>query len=150
MSEQPIIVLDPAGTDRHAEYRALRERGAATRVDVLGVTAWSVSDPVLLKELLTSSQVSKDARAHWPAFAETVATWPLALWVAVNNMFTAYGGDHRRLRRMISPRSAPAASRTCASRWRRSSTSSWTASPAGPPVKRSICAPRSPTRSRSR
>ncbi|MFK0102730.1 cytochrome P450 [Streptomyces sp. NPDC091040] len=103
MSEQPIIVLDPAGTDRHAEYRALRERGSATRVDVLGVTAWSVSDPVLLKELLTSSQVSKDARAHWPAFAETVATWPLALWVAVNNMFTAYGGDHRRLRRMIAP-----------------------------------------------
>ncbi|WP_330241100.1 cytochrome P450 family protein [Streptomyces sp. NBC_00525] len=103
MSEQPILVLDPAGADRHAEYRALRERGPATRVDVLGVTAWSVSDPFLLKELLTSSEVSKDARAHWPAFAETVATWPLALWVAVNNMFTAYGGDHRRLRRMIAP-----------------------------------------------
>ncbi|PZT77182.1 MULTISPECIES: cytochrome P450 family protein [unclassified Streptomyces] len=103
MSEQPILVLDPAGTDRHAEYRALRERGPATRVDVLGVTAWSVSDPFLLKELLTSSEVSKDARAHWPAFAETVTTWPLALWVAVNNMFTAYGGDHRRLRRMIAP-----------------------------------------------
>ncbi|MCG7528180.1 cytochrome P450 [Streptomyces sp. OfavH-34-F] len=103
MSEQPILVLDPAGTDRHAEYRALRERGPATRVDVLGVTAWSVSDPALLKELLTSSEVSKDARAHWPAFAETVATWPLALWVAVNNMFTAYGSDHRRLRRMVAP-----------------------------------------------
>ncbi|MYY00730.1 MULTISPECIES: cytochrome P450 [unclassified Streptomyces] len=103
MTEQSILVLDPAGTDRHAEYRALRERGPATRVDVLGVTAWSITEPALLKELLTSSQVSKDARAHWPAFAETVATWPLALWVAVNNMFTAYGGDHRRLRRMIAP-----------------------------------------------
>ncbi|MFI8199003.1 cytochrome P450 [Streptomyces sp. NPDC085942] len=103
MSEQPPLVLDPSGSDRHAEHRALRERGPATKVDILGVTAWSVTDPALLKELLTSSQVSKDARAHWPAFAETVATWPLALWVAVDSMFTAYGGDHRRLRRMVAP-----------------------------------------------
>lgn len=103
MTEQPILVLDPSGSDRHAEHQALRERGPATKVDILGVTAWSITDPVLLKDLLTSSQVSKDAKAHWPAFAETVATWPLALWVAVNNMFTAYGGDHRRLRRMVAP-----------------------------------------------
>ncbi|CAL9359045.1 2-hydroxy-5-methyl-1-naphthoate 7-hydroxylase [Streptomyces sp. enrichment culture] len=103
MSEQNLFVLDPTASDHHAEDRALRARGPATRVDVLGVTAWSVSDPRLLKQLLTSPQVSKDGRAHWPGFAETVATWPLALWVAVNNMFTAYGGDHRRLRRMVAP-----------------------------------------------
>jgi cytochrome P450 len=62
-----------------------------------------VSDPVLLKRLLTRPYVSKDARAHWPAYADAVATWPLALWVAVDNMFTAYGGDHRRLRRLVAP-----------------------------------------------
>lgn len=102
-SEQPILVLDPAGSDPHTEHQALYARGPATRVDVLGVTAWSVSDPQLLKQLLTSPDVSKDARQHWPLFADTVATWPLALWIAVKNMFTAYGGDHRRLRRMIAP-----------------------------------------------
>ncbi|MFE6099786.1 cytochrome P450 [Streptomyces laurentii] len=100
--EQPFV-LDPTSADHHAEDRALRARGAATPVDILGVTAWSVSDPALLKYLATRPYVSKDARAHWPAFAETVATWPLALWVAVDNMFTAYGGDHRRLRRLIAP-----------------------------------------------
>ncbi|MFF4863514.1 cytochrome P450 [Streptomyces sp. NPDC001231] len=102
MSEQ-ILVLDPTGSDPDAEHQALRERGPATLVDILGVRAWSVSDPVLLKQLLTSKDVSKDGRAHWPAFAETAPVWPLALWISVRNMFTAYGGDHRRLRRMIAP-----------------------------------------------
>ncbi|WP_328619205.1 cytochrome P450 family protein [Streptomyces sp. NBC_00354] len=97
------LVLDPAGADRHAEDRLLRAQGPAARVDVLGVSAWSVTDPALLKELLTSPDVSKDARAHWPEFEQAVQTWPLALWVAVNNMFTAYGADHRRLRRMVAP-----------------------------------------------
>ncbi|MFG3199753.1 cytochrome P450 [Streptomyces sp. NPDC048208] len=103
MPEQPPLVLDPTGADHHAEHRALHALGPATQVDILGVTAWSVSDPALLKALLTSPDVSKDPRAHWPAFAEAAPTWPLALWVAVTNMFTAYGGDHRRLRRMVAP-----------------------------------------------
>ncbi|MER5629781.1 cytochrome P450 family protein [Streptomyces nitrosporeus] len=97
------FVLDPAATDAAAENRLLLARGPATRIDILGVPAWSVSDPVLLKELLTSPDVSKDGRRHWPGFDEAVRTWPLALWVAATNMFTAYGGDHRRLRRIIAP-----------------------------------------------
>ncbi|MET7362011.1 cytochrome P450 [Streptomyces sp. NPDC005562] len=102
LSTKPII-LDPTGAHAHDEDRRLREHGQAVRVDILGVTAWSVTDPVLLKELLTSPSVSKDARAHWPEFADAVQRWPLALWVAVENMFTAYGADHRRLRRMVAP-----------------------------------------------
>ncbi|MFJ9220062.1 cytochrome P450 [Streptomyces sp. NPDC102383] len=105
MPEQPSspLVLDPEAADHHAEHQALHERGPATPVDVLGLTVWSVTDPALLKQLLTSAQVSKDGRAHWPAYADTVSMWPLALWIAVESMFTAYGGDHRRLRRMVAP-----------------------------------------------
>lgn len=99
----PPFVLDPAARDADAEHALLRAQGSAARIDILGVEAWSVTDPVLLKELLTSPDVSKDARRHWPGFDDAVQTWPLALWVAATNMFTAYGGDHRRLRRIVAP-----------------------------------------------
>lgn len=97
------IVLDPAAGDADAEHRLLRAQGPAARIDILGVPAWSVTDPFLLKELLTSPDVSKDGRRHWPGFGAALESWPLALWVAATNMFTAYGGDHRRLRRVIAP-----------------------------------------------
>ncbi|MFG1809123.1 cytochrome P450 [Streptomyces sp. NPDC049040] len=69
-----------------------------------GVEAWAVTDQALLKTLLTDSRVSKDPRQHWAAWAngEITPDWPLFTWVAVTNMFTAYGGDHRRLRKLVS------------------------------------------------
>jgi cytochrome P450 len=105
VAHQPTtaIVLDPTGADHHGEHETLRASGPAVLVDILGVTAWSITDPALLKTLLTSPDVSKDGRAHWPDFQEVIQTWPLNLWVGVSNMFTAYGPDHRRLRRIIAP-----------------------------------------------
>nr|WP_268824090.1 cytochrome P450 [Yinghuangia soli] len=69
-----------------------------------GVEAWSVNDQALIKDLLTDPRVSKDTRQHWPAWinGEIPADWPLQIWVSVQNMFTAYGVDHKRLRRLVS------------------------------------------------
>lgn len=103
MPQPPPIVLDPTGAHPDTEATQLRAHGPAVRVDILGVTAWAVTDPTVLKNILTSPDVSKDARQHWPRYGQVVTTWPLVVWIAVENMFTAYGGDHGRLRRMVAP-----------------------------------------------
>jgi cytochrome P450 len=105
MSEQGSIVIDPSGRDIHGEATRIRERGPVTRVELPdGVEAWAVSSTNLLKRLLTDPRVSKDPRQHWPLWinGEISPEWPLFTWVAVQNMFTAYGGEHKRLRALVS------------------------------------------------
>jgi cytochrome P450 len=96
-------VLDPTGRDIQTEAAELRARGPATRVVLPGgVEAWSIGDLGLLRRVHADPRVSKDARRHWPALAGISQDWPLYLWVAAHNMFTAYGDEHRRLRTLIS------------------------------------------------
>ncbi|MFC4464342.1 cytochrome P450 [Streptomyces xiangluensis] len=102
---QGSIVIDPAGRDIHGEAARIRERGPVARVELPdGVQAWAVSNTELLKRLLTDPRVSKDPRQHWPTWinGEISPEWPLFTWVAVQNMFTAYGGEHKRLRTLVS------------------------------------------------
>ena len=96
--------LDPTAADIHAEADLLRAHGPAAWVELPGgVQAWSVTDPGLIRRLLTDPRVSKDAHRHWPAYisGEIPQRWPLRIWVDVRNALTAYGDEHTRLRRLI-------------------------------------------------
>jgi cytochrome P450 len=103
-------VLEPTGRDIHAEGADLRKLGPATLVELPGqVVAWSVTGFDVLRQLLSDPRVSKNPREHWQAWqdGEISEEWPLHIWVAVQNMFTAYGGEHRRLRSLVSKAFTP-------------------------------------------
>ncbi|TGB08644.1 cytochrome P450 [Streptomyces sp. MZ04] len=91
----------------HVSYGAetLRERGSVALVELPdGIRAWAPTQYDVLKSLLADDRVSKDPNQHWPAWigGEFRETW-VNSWVGVTNMFTAYGTNHRRLRKLVSP-----------------------------------------------
>jgi cytochrome P450 len=103
--DQPYVI-DPAGADIHGEADRLRDRGGAAALIELpaGIRAWAPTQYETLKQLLADDRVSKDPNQHWPAWigGEFRESW-VNLWVGVTNMFTAYGANHRRLRKLVSP-----------------------------------------------
>jgi cytochrome P450 len=98
------IALDPTGSNIHAEAAALRAQGPATQVELPGgVIVWSLNRHDVIKSVLTDPRVTKSARNHWPAFinGQIPPDWEMISWVAMDNMVTAYGKDHVRLRRLV-------------------------------------------------
>ncbi|ASO21258.1 cytochrome P450 [Actinoalloteichus hoggarensis] len=71
--------------------------------------AWAVAGYEQIRGLTTDSRVSRNARAHWQAWADGEITpdWHLYTFVAVQNMISAYGADHTRLRSLISKAFTP-------------------------------------------
>ncbi|MGW6981994.1 cytochrome P450 family protein [Streptomyces sp. NPDC054932] len=102
MNRQCPFAIDVSGADVHAEAALVRGQAPAVRVVLPGgVTAWVVARHADIRRLLVDPRVSKDAYRHWPAWigGEVGEEWPLAIWVSVQNMITAYGDEHARLRR---------------------------------------------------
>ncbi|MEU6909464.1 cytochrome P450 [Streptomyces coeruleorubidus] len=101
----PFLAIDPSGQDLYDEIARIRAQGAAVEVELPGgVRAWWINGLELNKRLLAGPETSKDAFQHWPAWinGDISRTWPLAIWVSVRNMVTAYGTDHSRLRKPMS------------------------------------------------
>ncbi|GAA4874540.1 cytochrome P450 [Saccharopolyspora cebuensis] len=97
--------LDPTGRHLQAQAREWRATAAAVRADLPGgIPAWVVTRHADLRALLTDPRVSKDPRRHWSKWGtgEIPPDWTLLQWVGVDNMFTAYGDAHRRLRGVLS------------------------------------------------
>ncbi|WP_433241328.1 cytochrome P450 family protein [Streptosporangium sp. CA-135522] len=104
MENRCPFALDITGRDIHAEAAVLRAQGPATQVELPGgVLAWSINSYAVIKQLLSDSRVTKSARNHWPAFinGEIPPDWEMISWIAMDNMVTAYGKDHVRLRRLV-------------------------------------------------
>ena len=104
----PVHVLDPSGSAPHSEPAGLRGRGTAVRVELPGgVIAWSVTRYEVIKDLLADPRVSRDFKAHWPGHEAVPESWPLAALVLMDSFLNAYGEEHRRLRRTVTPAFTP-------------------------------------------
>jgi 2-hydroxy-5-methyl-1-naphthoate 7-hydroxylase len=104
MGNTSPVVIDLAGTDIHAEGERIRAQGQVAQVELPGgVTAWSVTGYEAGKQVLTDQRFSKDARQHWTAFlnGEVSQDFPLIGWALMENMNTAYGETHSRLKRLV-------------------------------------------------
>lgn len=66
------------------------------------VVAWAITSAPALRKLLADPRVSTNPEQHWPRYRELPEDWPLRTFIAVRNMFTAYGSEHRRLRSLVS------------------------------------------------
>ncbi|WP_330178955.1 cytochrome P450 [Nocardia sp. NBC_01503] len=92
--------IDPMVADLAGETARLRAAGQLTRIELLGVPAWTVTEHALARQLLTDTRLVKDINA-WGLFSSGVVTrqWPLIGMIdAGRSMFTVDGDEHRRLR----------------------------------------------------
>ncbi|MGY0500984.1 cytochrome P450 family protein [Nocardia sp. FBN12] len=95
--------------DLNGETARLRELGPITKIDLLGVPAWTVTDHAIARQLTTDTRLVKDINA-WSLYADGVVTdqWPLIGMVLVDrSMFSVDGAEHRRLRLKTAQALAP-------------------------------------------
>ncbi|WP_308015006.1 cytochrome P450 family protein [Nocardia coffeae] len=100
MSKQCPLVIDPMIGDLAGETTRLRDEGPLTRIELLGVPAWTVTDHQIARQLLVDPRLVKDI-GSWSLWNSGTVTreWPLIGMIdAGRSMFTVDGPEHRRLR----------------------------------------------------
>lgn len=100
---QRCPVLETTGRDLHGEASKLRAQGPIKVELPGGVQAWSINSHQHILQILGDPNVTKSARNHWPDFIDGTIPqdWEMISWVAMDNMVTAYGKDHVRLRKLV-------------------------------------------------
>ncbi|MGW4773073.1 cytochrome P450 family protein [Nocardia sp. NPDC004278] len=96
---QPLVI-DPMVADLAGETAYLVAAEPITRIELLGVPAWTVTRHALARQLLVDTRLVKDINA-WKLWQSGVVTrqWPLIGMIdAGRSMFTVDGPEHRRLR----------------------------------------------------
>ncbi|GHJ44222.1 cytochrome P450 [Catellatospora sp. TT07R-123] len=96
-------IIDRTGSDVHAEAAQIRANGPVSQIELPGgVLAWSIVGYEEAVQALADARFSKDPRQHWTAFRDgrIGQDFPLIGWALMDNMTTAYGADHSRLRRL--------------------------------------------------
>ncbi|MFI8194989.1 cytochrome P450 [Streptomyces sp. NPDC085942] len=104
-----VVVIDPLVQDLDGETARLRDAGVLTRIDLLGVPAWTVTRHAEARRLLVDQRLVKDIDA-WEPWRSGVVTraWPLIGMIdAGRSMFTVDGAEHRRLRTKTSQALTP-------------------------------------------
>ncbi|MET7771983.1 cytochrome P450 [Nocardia sp. NPDC005366] len=94
------LVIDPMVADLAGETAYLVGADPITRIELLGVPAWTVTRHALARQLLVDTRLVKDINA-WSLWQTGVVTrqWPLIGMIdAGRSMFTVDGPEHRRLR----------------------------------------------------
>lgn len=105
MASRPV--LHPY--DLHRQASALRELGPVVEAEIIGgVTVHVLTGYEVLTEALAHPGVRKELR-YWRAWneGEVPQNWALLTWVTPDNMLTADGERHRRLRRLVSQAFTP-------------------------------------------
>ncbi|MGC5341639.1 cytochrome P450 family protein [Streptomyces sp. DT24] len=103
------LVIDPLVRDLDGETAALCGAGVLTRIELLGVQAWTVTRHAEARQLLVDPRLVKDINAWglWQSGAVT-DSWPLIGMIDTGrSMFTVDGAEHRRLRNKVAQAITP-------------------------------------------
>jgi cytochrome P450 len=110
MNDISPVVIDQSGTDIHAEGERIRAQGPVSLVELPAeVSAWSITGYEAGRQALSDHRFSKDARQHWTAFVngEIAPDFPLIGWALMDDLSTAYGSAHTRLRQLVAKAFTP-------------------------------------------